>query len=64
MPIEKIKVYAHLRYIGETTVGERRIMLQEQKKKLSDEINVIKESIEVLDGKIEIYNKMEELKIE
>ena len=60
MPIEKIKVYAELRYIGDTTVKDRRIMLQEQKEKLLAQINEIKESVKFLDNKMEIYNKMEE----
>lgn len=60
MPIEKIKIYAELRYIGDTTVTDRRIMLEEQKEKLLTQINEIRESIKYLDNKIEIYNKMEE----
>ncbi|MCB2313777.1 MerR family transcriptional regulator [Clostridium tagluense] len=60
MPIEKIKVYAELRYIGDTTVKNRSAMLQEQKEKLLDQINEIKESVEFLDNKMEIYIKMEE----
>lgn len=60
MPIEKIKTYAEFRYIGDTTVKDRSKMLQEQKEKLLAQINEIKESVEFLDNKMKIYNKMEE----
>ncbi|GKX65889.1 MerR family transcriptional regulator [Inconstantimicrobium mannanitabidum] len=59
MPIEKIKIYADLRYIGDTTVKERRIMLEEQKEKLISQIDEIRESIDYLNNKIEVYNNME-----
>lgn len=60
MPIEKIKKYAELRYIGNSTIKERRIMLEEQKEKMLSQIDEIKESINLLNNKIEIYNDMEE----
>lgn len=60
MPIEKIKMYSDLRYIGDTTVKDRRMMLEDQKKKLLAQIDEIEESIEYLDNKIEIYNRMED----
>lgn len=60
MPIEKIKLYAELRYKGDVTVTERREMLEEQKNKLLNQISELKESIQFLDNKIEIYNNMME----
>lgn len=56
MPIEKIKIYANLRYIGDTTVKDRRTMLEEQKEKLLTQINEIKNSIYSI-YKIHLFNK-------
>jgi DNA-binding transcriptional MerR regulator len=58
MPIEKIKIYAELRYKGDDTITERSKMLNEQKNKLLDQIEELNESIQFLDNKIEIYNSM------
>ncbi|MBC2582272.1 MerR family transcriptional regulator [Clostridium sp. DJ247] len=58
MPIEKIKVYAELRYKGNDTVTERCEMLEEQKNKLLNQVRELNESIKFLDNKIEIYNSM------
>ncbi len=58
MPIEKIKIYAELRYKGDSTIAERSQMLKEQKNKLLEQIKEFNESIKFLDNKIEIYKSI------
>lgn len=60
MPIEKMKWYANLRYMGNSTVAERCDLLKEHKESLLVKVKDLNESIEFLNYKIDIYNKMKE----
>lgn len=56
MSIEEIKQYLNLCLIGESTIPERKILLDIKRKKLIEELNQIQESIDYIDWKQEFYD--------
>ncbi len=59
MPLREIKTYARLRYEGDNTISERKLMLINHKARLKNEIKKLRESLSALETKIETYTKME-----
>jgi DNA-binding transcriptional MerR regulator len=59
MPIAQIIRYAELRYQGDKTIGERRQILLLQRDHLLSQITELKDSLNYLEQKIQIYNTME-----
>lgn len=56
MPIKKIKEYAELRAIGDSTMVQRREILQQHKKKLERAMAKFQEHLNNLNSKIEYYD--------
>ncbi len=59
MPLSAIKVYSELRYKGDSTVSERKHMLQEHQQRLEQDKLELELNLEVLRKKIRIYEEME-----
>jgi len=60
MKISKMKEYAELKDLGDTTISQRRTILKEHLNLIEDEIKVLLETEEYVKNKIEIYKEMEE----
>ncbi|HBE78509.1 MAG TPA: MerR family transcriptional regulator [Firmicutes bacterium] len=60
MPLAQIIRYAELRYQGDKTIGERRRILFLQKEHLLSQISELRDSLDYLEQKIQIYNAMED----
>jgi|GEM_PF-3683013 len=60
MKISKMKEYAELKNLGDTTISQRRTILKEHLNLIEDEIKVLLETQEYVKDKIEIYKEMEE----
>lgn len=56
MSIEEMKKYLSLCLKGETTIPERKIILDIKRKKLVEELNQIQENIDYIDWKQNLYN--------
>ncbi len=61
MPITQMKKYADLRAQGDSTLKRRLEILIEHKKLLLQKMDRLLMDINLLDGKIEFYNKLEEI---
>nr|WP_129045678.1 MerR family transcriptional regulator [Companilactobacillus metriopterae] len=59
MSIKNIKKYANLRYEGNETIPQRLELLFDQRHKLESEQETIKEHINFINNKINIYHKMQ-----
>ena len=59
MPIEKMKTYARLRYLGDETVTERKIILKEHLENIESEIQKLTEMQIYVTHKIKVYEEME-----
>jgi len=59
MPLKKIKKYKSLINLGDETAAERKILLEEQKLRILNEMEVLQESLKVIDFKIEYYQSIE-----
>ena len=60
MSLSQIREYSELRYLGNSTVSERRAMLEEHALKVEADIKRLQRNQKVLRKKIELYKKMEE----
>ncbi|MFD2617858.1 MerR family transcriptional regulator [Terrilactibacillus laevilacticus] len=58
MPIKKIKEYARLRYEGDSTMKERRAMLEQHRLFIIEEKKKLEENLKHLDKKILTYHAM------
>ena len=56
MSIEEIKQYLNLCLIGESTIPDRKVLLDIKRKKLIEELNQIQESIDYIDWKQAFYD--------
>lgn len=59
MSIRQMQRIAELRRQGTATTKERRILLEEHKNKLAEEIEKLQEHLEVINDKIKIYRRWE-----
>ncbi len=59
MSLVQIREYADLRYLGYSTVTERKEILLRHKEKLAVEIEELKACFKVLNKKIKVYEEME-----
>lgn len=59
MPLKQILRYSELRYAGDATITERKVMLLSHRQELEKNIKKLQSHLVVLDHKIEIYEKME-----
>lgn len=60
MNINKMKEYARLRHIGDSTVSERKKIMEEHLKSIENEIERLMEAKNYVERKVEIYSEMEE----
>lgn len=60
MNINSMKEYARLRHIGDSTISERKIIMQEHLASINKEINRLIEARNFVEKKVEIYTEMEE----
>ncbi|CAH0525133.1 hypothetical protein VHP8226_00799 [Vibrio hippocampi] len=60
MPLDGIKQYAELRHQGDTTLLERKQLLEQHRRQIEKEIEKQKRHLSALDAKIHVY----ELKID
>lgn len=60
MNINSMKEYARLRHIGDSTISERKIIMQEHLESINKEINRLIEARNFVEKKVEIYTEMEE----
>ena len=59
MKLSEMQKYSELRYIGDSTVSERRELLEKQQKELELEIKVLQATYKYVEEKIQYYKKME-----
>ncbi|OHV08920.1 MerR family transcriptional regulator [Kushneria phosphatilytica] len=59
MPIREMVHYAALREQGDSTLAERREMLEAHREQVRQQLHVLQEALHVLDTKIEGYADME-----
>ncbi|WP_420333485.1 MerR family transcriptional regulator [Roseibium sp.] len=59
MGISKRQQYAELRTKGAASLQARRAMLEEHRRKVSDDITALTDMLTVLDEKIDLYKRME-----
>ncbi len=59
MPIAKMKQYAVLRAQGNSTIKDRKEILEEHKQSILKKMDRLLEDVRLLDDKIEIYERME-----
>lgn len=59
MPIQQMLRYAELRRLGDSTLAQRRGLLELHRKAVELRIGKLSESLEVLDKKILIYQQLE-----
>lgn len=64
MSIEEIRQYLNLCLQGESTISERKVLLDERRKKLVKELQQIQDSIDYIDWKQNFYNDVIAGKIE
>ena len=64
MSIEEIRQYLNLCLQGESTISERKVLLDERRKKLVKELQQIQDSIDYIDWKQNFYNDVLSGKIE
>ncbi|WP_234117495.1 MerR family transcriptional regulator [Clostridium hydrogenum] len=60
MNINMMKEYARLRHIGDSTVSERKKIMEEHLKSIENEIERLIEAKNYVERKVEIYSEMEE----
>lgn len=60
MNINKMKEYARLRHMGDNTVSERKIIMEEHLASINKEIDKLIEAREFVENKVKIYTEMEE----
>lgn len=59
MPIGKMQTFARLRGVGDSTVPDRRQMLEEHLTDVLSEIEALRQSAEALQAKIDYYRSLE-----
>ena len=59
MSVDGMKYYAELYRLGDSTISERRKMLEEHHTKVLDNINKMSKTLEIINKKIELYKKRE-----
>ncbi|MDO5393650.1 MAG: MerR family transcriptional regulator [Mycoplasmatota bacterium] len=64
MSIEEIRQYLNLCLQGESTISERKVLLDKRRKKLVKELQQIQDSIDYIDWKQNFYNDVIAGKIE
>ncbi len=64
MSIEEIRQYLNLYLQGESTISERKVLLDKRRKKLVKELQQIQDSIDYIDWKQNFYNDVIAGKIE
>lgn len=57
--LKKIQRYTELRKIGDATISERKELLVEHRIKILKEYEQVKEYLDLLNNKIELYDQME-----
>lgn len=60
MSISKMKEYARLRHIGDSTISERKIIMQEHLASINEKVNRLIELRNFVEKKVKIYTEMEE----
>ena len=60
MPISKMKIYADLRYQGNSTFTKRRILLESHKADVLERMRELQENLDCVSRKIELYRSAEE----
>ncbi len=61
MPIAQMKRYAVLRAQGDSTIKDRIQILEQHKRFVLQKMDSLKNDVRLLEDKINIYNKMEEI---
>lgn len=61
MNISKMKEYARLIHIGDSTISERKIIMQEHLASINEEINRLIEARKFVEKKVKIYTEMEKV---
>lgn len=64
MSIQDMKIYIDLCLKGESTIPERKIILNKQKDIILDKIKKLQESVDYIDGKQQFYDDVLDGKIE
>ncbi len=64
MPISQMQHFAQLRREGDTTVTQRREMLEQHRKKLQEQVQSLKDFMSVIDFKIARHRKYEQQELE
>ncbi|MCY1345233.1 HTH-type transcriptional regulator AdhR [compost metagenome] len=59
MPIQQMLSYAELRRQGDATLAARRELLEEHRRAVALRIEVLSRSLDALDGKISLYQRLE-----
>ncbi len=59
MPLSRIRVYSDLRYRGDSTISERKRLLQEHQQQLEQELVELELNLQMLRKKITLYDEME-----
>lgn len=59
MPLKQIRLYADLRYAGDETISERKVMLLSHRQDLESTIDRLQFNLVALDHKIKLYEAME-----
>jgi len=60
MPLKQIQRYSRLRYDGDSTLSERKIMLLSHRQDLEMNITTLQNHLVALDQKIEVYETLED----
>lgn len=61
MPIAQMKQYAQLRAQGDYTIRNRAQLLEQHKQLILEKIDRLLEDVHLLEDKMEVYKKMEEM---
>ena len=59
MPLKNIKKYKNLMNLGDKTAKDRKMLLINQKVKILNDMELLKESLNIIDYKIEYYESIE-----
>ena len=59
MPIVKMQQFAELRRQGDSTIPERRFLLEVHQQEVQEQLNRLNQHLAIIQDKIELYKKME-----
>jgi DNA-binding transcriptional MerR regulator len=59
MPVSEMKCFSDLRFQGDVTIKERRVMLEDHRGRVQKELRKMEENLRLIDAKIEHYKELE-----